>query len=246
MKKIFPILAALLAVCSCDTFKAGVYQDELVMPLQGSANDSLFFKLSIQYASKGMLIPAMEKMNAAIVSQAFDMESQDIGSLEQTAAVYRENLIDEYITENSSMVGELPVLSWEDVLTGEFTGAYKGWRNYQISYYCYRGGAHGYSTYTQIVFDKKTGDTVTEDVLFAPEYFAPVAALMRERVKADLEADNPDILEFLEMESVVPNGNFSVSESGVEWIFQPDDILPHAFGLLSVTVPWEELKPYMR
>lgn len=246
MRKFVPLLLAALTLFSCDRFRTGVYQDEMIMPLEGSTEDSLFFKVSIQYASSGMLVPAMEKMNASIVGVAFDMENTDIGPLEETAVQYRENLIDEYITENSGMIGELPVLSWEDTLTGEFTNKYKGWRNYLVSYYCYRGGAHGYSTYSQIVFDAKTGDTVTESDLFADGYSAPVAELMRERVKADLEADNPEILEFLEMEYIAPNGNFSVSEDGVQWIFQPDDVLPHAFGPLSITVSWDQLKPYLR
>lgn len=247
MKRLLPaILISLALVTACDTFKASVFEDEMVMPLEGSQEDSLFYKVSIQYASKGMLIPAMEKMNAAIVAQAFDMEGVDIGPLEETAAQYRENLIDEYITENSGMVGEIPVLTWEDTLTGEFTAKYKGWRNYLINYYWYRGGAHGASTCCQIVFDAKTGDVVTEADIFTDGYFDKVAALMQAQVKADIEADNPGVLDLLDMEQVVPNTNFSVGPDGVMWLFQPDDLLPHAFGPLCVTVSWDSLKPYLR
>lgn len=248
MKRLIPAIFMALGalVSSCDTFKAGVFEDEMVMPLEGSQEDSLFYKVSIQYASKGMLIPAMEKMNAAIVGQAFDMEGVDIGPLEETASQYRENLIDEYITENSGMVGEIPVLTWEDTLTGEFTSKYKGWRNYLINYYWYRGGAHGASTYCQIVFDAKTGDVITEADIFTDGYFDKVAALMQAQVKADIEADNPDVLELLDLEEVVPNTNFSVGPDGIQWLFQPDDLLPHAFGPLCVTVSWDLLKPYLR
>ena len=81
MKRLIPVIFMALGalVTACDTFRAGVFEDEMVMPLEGSEADSLFYKVSIQYASKGMLIPAMEKMNAAIVAQAFDMEGVDIG-----------------------------------------------------------------------------------------------------------------------------------------------------------------------
>lgn len=237
-------LAAL--VTACDSFKVGVFEDEMIMPLEGSEADSLFYKVSIQYASKGMLIPAMEKMNAAIVAQAFDMEDSDAATLEETAVQYRENLIDEYITENSGMIGKMPVLSWEDNIIGEFTGKYKGWRNYQINYYFYRGGAHGSSTCSQIVFDAKTGEPLTEDDLFTDWYFDKVALLMKESVKAQLEAENPEALEILDMDQIVPNTNFSVGPDGVMWLFQPDDLLPHAFGPLCVTVSWDKLKPYLK
>ncbi|MBQ9410221.1 MAG: DUF3298 domain-containing protein [Bacteroidales bacterium] len=248
MKRFIPaILMALALVSACDTFKAGVYQDNLIMPLQGSQEDSLFYNVSLQYASAGLTIPAMEKMNAAIVDMAFDMENaESSASLEEAAAQYRENLIDEYITENAGMVGRLPVLTWEDSITGEFTGKFRNWRNYQINFYFYRGGAHGSSTCALMVFDAKTGDVLTEDALFTDWYFEKVADLMRESVKADLEAQNPEALEILDMDQIVPNTNFSVGPDGVMWLFQPDDLLPHAFGPLCITVPWDCLKPYLR
>ena len=247
MKRLVPaIFAAILLVSACDTFKVGVFEDEMILPLEGSREDSLFYKVSIQYASGGTLIPAMERINNTIVAQAFDLEDSDAATLEETAVQYRENLIDEYITENSGMIGKMPVLSWEDNIIGEFTGKYKGWRNYQINYYFYRGGAHGSSTCSQIVFDAKTGETLTEDTLFAEGYFENVAALMQAQAKADIEAENPDVLDLLELDLVVPNGNFSVGQSGVMWLFQPDDLLPHAFGPLCVTVSWDKLKPYLR
>lgn len=248
MKRLIPVIFMALAalVTACDSFKVGVFEDEMIMPLEGSEADSLFYKVSIQYASKGMLIPAMEKMNAAIVAQAFDMEDSDAATLEETAVQYRENLIDEYITENSGMIGKMPVLSWEDNIIGEFTGKYKGWRNYQINYYFYRGGAHGSSTCSQIVFDAKTGEPLTEDDLFTDWYFDKVALLMKESVKAQLEAENPEALEILDMDQIVPNTNFSVGPDGVMWLFQPDDLLPHAFGPLCVTVSWDKLKPYLK
>ena len=248
MKRLIPVIFMALGalMTACDSFRAGVFEDEMVMPLEGSEADSLFYKVSLQYASGGTLIPAMERMNTTIVAQAFDMEDSDAATLEETAVQYRENLIDEYITENSGMIGKMPVLSWEDNIIGEFTAKYKGWRNYQINYYWYRGGAHGSSTCSQIVFDAKTGEVITEADIFTDGWFDKVAALMQAQVKADIEADNPEILELLDLEEVVPNTNFSVGPDGVQWVFQPDDLLPHAFGPLFVTVSWDKLKPCLR
>jgi len=244
MKRLIPLFAMLMLACACNSFKTQTYEDEMVMPLEGSAQDSLFYKLSLQYVSGGMSAEATQKVNGAIAIQAFDMEGGS-ESIEENATAYRENLIDEYINENQGLVDELPVLTWEDMITGEFTKPYKKWKNYIITYSCYRGGAHGYSTFNQIVFDGKSGEVLQESQLFKEAYVEPVAELMREKVKADLQANDPDALEFLEMEYIVPNGNFSLSEDGVNWIFQPDDILPHAFGMLSITLDWEKLKPYL-
>ena len=63
MKRLVPaIFAAILLVSACDTFKVGVFEDEMILPLEGSQEDSLFYKVSIQYASGGTLIPASEEL----------------------------------------------------------------------------------------------------------------------------------------------------------------------------------------
>ena len=41
-------------------------------------------------------------------------------------------------------------------------------------------------------------------------------------------------------------GLFSVEQDGVTWYWQPYDIAPYYLGVISVTVPWTELKPYLR
>lgn len=243
MKRVLLILSALGLLAACDSFTTQTYQDDLVMPLAEGRADSLFYTLSLEYATGGMRIPPMEKMNGTLVQQAFDMEGVS-GTLEEVASAYRENLIDEYITENSSQQ-EGGVLTWEDKINGVFTNSYKNWRNYLLSYYSFRGGAHGIQTVSQLVFDKKTGDLVAETDLFAPGYEAPVARLMQASVKASMEAEDPELVPLVEMEFVVPNGNFSVGEGGVQWIFQPYEVGPYALGIVIAVVSWEDLKPYL-
>ena len=157
MKKTALFASALLLAAACNTFKTQIYEDDLVMPLAEGQEDSLFYAVSVEYATGGMLIPAMEAMNQTIVQQAFDLEGQQ-GTLEEVAVAYRENLIDEYITENGNPEEERGVLTWEDKVNGTFTTTYKNWRNYLVTYYSFRGGAHGVQTVSQLVFDKKTGN----------------------------------------------------------------------------------------
>lgn len=245
MKKTALFASALLLAAACNTFKTQTYEDDLVMPLAEGQEDSLFYAVSVEYATGGMLIPAMEAMNQTIVQQAFDLEGQQ-GTLEEVAVAYRENLIDEYITENGNPEEERGVLTWEDKVNGTFTTTYKNWRNYLVTYYSFRGGAHGVQTVSQLVFDKKTGKVLTQEELFADDFAQPVALLMREAIKEDMEAEDPELLQLVEMESVEPNGNFSVGSNGVQWIFQPYEVGPYALGIVTALVSWEELKPYLK
>lgn len=244
MKKTVLFASALLLLAACDHFKTQTFQDDLVMPLAEGQADSLFYTLSLEYVTGGMLIPPMEKINQTIVQQAFDLEGVS-GPLEELASTYRDNLIDEYLTENGNSEEKGGVLTWEDRINGVFSASYKNWRNYLLSYYTFRGGAHGIQTVSQLVFDTKTGDLLSETNLFAPGYEEPVAELMRAAIQREMEADDPELVQLVEMEFVVPNGNFSVGEGGVQWIFQPYEVGPYALGIVIASVSWQELKPYL-
>ena len=243
MKRLLLFVSALLLLASCDMMRTETYQDDLVMPLEEGQADSLFFSASIEYVVTGMKVEVRQNINKTIVAQAFDLEGGE-GSLEETAIRYRENLIDEYMNENAVL--ENGVRSWEDRLGGAFQKKYKNYLNYLVSYYSFRGGAHGIQTLSNIVFDAKTGEQVHETDLFAPGYEAPVAQLLRLAVKTSMEEEDPELMQLVNLEEVVPNGNFSVHEDGMEWLFQPYEVGPYALGIVSATISWDELKPFMK
>ena len=243
MKRAFILLSALLLLASCDMVRTETYQDDLVMPLEDGQQDSLFFSVSIEYVVTGMKVEVRQNINNAIVAQAFDLEGGS-GTLEETAIRYRENLIDEYMNENAVL--ENGVRSWEDRLSGSFQEKYKNYRNYLVSYYSFRGGAHGIQTLSNIVFDAKTGEQVQEADLFAPGYEAPVAQLLRLAVQSAMEEEDPELMQLVQLEEVVPNGNFSVGENGMEWFYQPYEVGPYALGIVSASLSWEDLKPFLK
>ena len=243
MKRILFFVSALLLLASCDMVRTETYQDDLVMPLEEGQADSLFFSVSLEYVVTGMKVEIRQSINKAIVAQAFDLEGGD-GTLEETAIRYRENLIDEYMNENAVL--ENGVRSWEDRLTGAFQQKYKKYMNYLVSYYSFRGGAHGIQTLSQIVFDAKTGEQVHEADLFAPGYEEPVAQLLRLAVKSAMEQEDPELMQLVNLEEVRPNGNFSLHEDGVEWLFQPYEVGPYALGIVSATLSWEDLTPFVK
>lgn len=243
MRKLFAFASALLVLAACDMVRTETYQDDLIMPLEEGQADSLFFSASIEYIVTGMKVEVRQKINSAIVTQAFDLENGE-GSLEEVAIRYRENLIDEYMNENAVL--ENGIRTWEDRISGNFQPRYKDYRNYQISYYSFRGGAHGIQTLSNIVFDNKTGDVVREEDLFTPGYEEPVAQLLRLAVKTSMEEEDPELMQLVQLELVAPNGNFCVREDGVEWLFQPYEVGPYALGIVSATLSWEELKPFLK
>jgi hypothetical protein len=238
MKKIFPLLAAaLLALQACDGLQTAHYEDDLALPREEESADTLLLSIDLEYVTKGPSGEAVEQMNSVILTQAFDLEDGP-GTVEETAVRYRENLIDEYLTESR--------FTWEDRISGLFTEKYKGWRNYLLTYYSFRGGAHGIQTLSQIVFDAKTGAVLGEGDFFSEGYQEPVAQLLRQAVRETMTAEAPELLELVQMDAIGPNGNFSVGKDGMEWVFQPYEAGPYALGIISATLDWESLKPYLK
>ena len=242
MKRYFILTIIALALAGCQNgLRTEAYSDDIALaPYEGSA-DSLLMSISLEYLVSGVPAHVEEAINQAIVTRAFDLEGWE-GNLEESASTYRENLIDEYLTENA---GEQTV-TWEDRMDGTFTGSFKNWINYVLTYFSYRGGAHGIQTVSPIVFDAGSGNIVSEEDLFADGYAQPIAAMLRDAVTASMQVDDEELLELVEMDSIVPNNNVSVGDSGIEWVFQPYEVGPYALGIVTATLSWKQLKPYLK
>lgn len=244
MKKYVIWASVLLLAVGCSSFQTATYEEEMAMPLKENGVDTLFYSISLEYVTGGLPKEACKQINDMLLITAFGLEDAP-GTVEESAIRYRENLIDEYLTENNS--SELPagLLTWGDDIKGNFSADWNKNKCYVITYSSFRGGAHGMYTITYLVFNPKTGALITEQDLFQEGYQEPVSELMRQCLREAL-ADDQDALESIWWDNVVPNGNFSPDEKGIGWIFQPYDIAPYAFGALSADVPWELLKPYLK
>ena len=242
MKKLLAIAAVLLAATGCQ-MKTATYADDQAIPLEEGQTDSLIMSISLEYPVKGASVEVIDKISHSILGTAFDMEEEP-GAVEETARQYEDNLKDEYFNEYED-VKEAGIRSWEDRVNGYFSGRYGQYVSYMVEYYGFRGGAHGIATMTPVVFDRKTGDLVSEETLFIDGYRNPVSALIQNHLLDALEGDEEAFGQIFEPDLVGPNGNFEVTKEGVTWYYQPYDIAPYDLGVISVTVPWKELKPYV-
>ena len=244
MKKYVYWAAALLFAAGCTSFQTATYEEEMAMPLRENSADSLFYTVSLEYVTGGVPKEAREQINSTLLTVVFGLEEAP-GTVEETAIRYRENLIDEYLTENTNAEFPAGSLSWGDEIEGRFADEWNGYKCYAVTYSNFRGGAHGMYTITSLVFNPKTGALLSEADLFKEGYQEPVAQLMRENLRAAL-ADDQDALESIWWESVAPNGNFWPDKSGISWTFQPYDVAPYALGAIAADVTWEQLKPYLK
>ena len=246
MKRTLSFAAAVLLVAGCG-LKTATYSDDQAMPLIEGQADALILSISLEYPVKGAPEEVLDKISRGIVGVAFDLEEAP-RSVEETATWYVDNLKDAYFNENLEYAekGEGGVFSWEDRINGYFSGSYGQFESYMVEYFNFRGGVHGMNTMTPVVFDRKTGDIVPEEAFFADGYQAPVAALIQAHLPEALDNDEEALSDIFEPDLVGPNGLYEVTKEGCTWYWQPYVIAPYYLGVISVFVPWKELKPYIR
>jgi len=244
MKRFLSFAAILILAAGCN-LRTATYSDEQATPLGEGQTDSLLQSVSIEYPVKGAKAEVLAKIEDGILNTVFDMEEIP-GTVEETALRYEDNLKDEYFNEYEGLEGGFGAKTWEDHVNGYFSGRYKQYLSYMVELYSDRGGAHGISTMTPVVFDKKTGEIVPEEAFFADGYREPVAALLQAHLPEALEGDEEALAAVSDPGLVVPNGLYEVTKDGVTWYYQPYVIAPFSVGVISISIPWNELKPYVR
>ena len=244
MKRFLSFAATLVLAAGCN-LRTATYSDEQATPLGEGQTDSLLQSVSIEYPVKGAKAEVLAKIEDGILNTVFDMEEIP-GSVEETALRYEDNLKDEYFNEYEGLEGGFGAKTWEDHVNGYFSGRYKQYLSYMVELYSDRGGAHGISTMTPVVFDKTTGEIVPEEAFFADGYREPVAALLQAHLPEALEGDEEALAAVSDPGLVVPNGLYEVTKDGVTWYYQPYVIAPFSVGVISISIPWNELKPYVR
>jgi hypothetical protein len=119
---------------------------------------------------------------------------------------------------------------------------------YGIERYVYMGGAHGLETRNYYNFDLKTGKLISETDLFVDNYKELLSDLIKKRIVEESKEseDNEPILDLENTDywtdSIKPNGNFYITDEGINYVFNPYEIAPYALGETEVTLPFDRLK----
>lgn len=126
---------------------------------------------------------------------------------------------------------------------------------YGIERYVDMGGAHGLETRNYYNFDLLTGKLITEKNIFRSNYKESLAELIKKRIveesKETHETKNTEAILSLEdtdfwTDSIKPNGNFYLTDEGINYVFNPYEIAPYYMGQTEVTLPYNRLKDLLK
>ena len=247
------LMSAIGAVSCTDEpgFEKYGFSDSIA--LEEGRTDTLTVDIRMEYPAKGMSAQAMESLRDIITAEAFG--NGYCGKAPQEAIdAYASDYISTYRDENlelaESLAGENSMaLSWGKYITGAFTGEMNmadGDRlmNYTITDYSYTGGAHGMNTETCLVFSQETGEPLSLEDIFREDCITALPELLMKHVSEAFE--NPSDADYLLVREIPVTENFSISDSGITFIYNPYEIAAYAAGTIRITIPWEELQDICR
>ena len=246
-KPYFILSALLLLAAGCSrelTYKTFELEDSVEL---AGVDAGCEVSCAFDYVTGGVGEDVKEKINASIVAGHILFEEAD-GLSDVPAACRR--WVEEQLGGFSVEEGYDGENAWrfhfEFQREGRFTTACKArhLQTYAVAYNDYTGGAHGMNALVCNVFDLTTGETVSEADLFAEGWQDGVSALLKTALDAFLAAQEEG--EDLVFGAPAPNGNFSVSEEGVTWTYNPYEIAPYSMGAIELTVSWSDLKTYLK
>lgn len=246
-KRIFLLSALLVLAAACSrelTYKTVDLEDSIELD---GIDAGCEVSCSFDYVTGGVSGEVMDRINAAIIANHILFDVAD-GRTDVPAACRQwvAEQLGEFSVDDSYDEENAMLFHFEFQREGRFTTACKArhLQTYAVAYNDYTGGAHGMNALICNVFDLTTGETVSEADLFAEGYQEGVSALLKTALDAFLEAQEEG--EDLVFGAPAPNGNFSVSEEGVTWTYNPYEIAPYALGAIELTVSWSDLKPYLK
>ena len=126
---------------------------------------------------------------------------------------------------------------------------------YGIERYVDMGGAHGLETRNYYNFDLKTGKLIAEKDLFKPNYVSELSELIKKRIVEESKEikDSKDTEPIISLEdtdfwtdSIKPNGNFYITDEGINYVFNPYEIAPYYMGQTEVMLPYNRLADILK
>ncbi len=142
------------------------------------------------------------------------------------------------------------VQEWLHSLQTDLVADTEGYASFSSTLTTYSGGAHGMSSVSYRSFDKATGRAILESDLFVDSYQDQLGDIILQALVKHFEVADTDALEsegiLFSAENLELNGNCALSEEGLIYCFNPYEIAPYSVGIITVTLPWESLRPIIR
>ena len=208
--------------------------------------DALCFemKLKVEFPTKGSDATALKNVQRTLTTDLFTEKYIDVSS-ESLLPTYSASCYEDYNLVETDIKGSPVLYQYQEFLTAVPLYESDDLLSYEATRYVFTGGSHGLETTMCWVFDVTTGHQLTEDDIFIDNYSDELIALLTRLLEADAAKRNLTLKDFW-LQQLTPNGNFSVTEDGIFYHFNPYDIAPYSVGSTRLFIAKNELLPLLK
>ncbi|MDP4237905.1 MAG: RsiV family protein [Bacteroidota bacterium] len=222
---------------------------------KGALSVDIEAEIPVAFTDKEVLKSIRSTIIANLFGDEYISHSND-----SLVLLFTKDLVADYKENNSPLLSEVDSTNRysfnnEHVVSGFSLLSDKKIYVYGIERYVYMGGAHGLETRNYYNFDLKTGKTISEKDLFKPNYETELSELIKKRIVEESKEmkETKDTEPILSLEdtdfwedSIKPNGNFYITDEGINYVFNPYEIAPYYMGQTEVTLPFNRLKNVLK
>jgi hypothetical protein len=246
MKKYLYILAAIVILTGCKketdlSFTTTTYQKKTSLPCKENC------------AAVSIAIPIADSppvIADSINKKVFNTIRQIIffGEKPYTATNY-EDLMTSFIKSYEELKNDFPedVIGWEGKVKGSINYVSGKIINIKLNHYTYTGGAHGYEGNTSLIFDHKTGKSLSYKSIFSNEEGFRQYAENKFREKFKIPADkniNSTGLMFENEKFTLPQ-NIFFKDDGLLLYYNSYEIASYAEGQKELFLSYSEIAPFV-
>lgn len=150
-----------------------------------------------------------------------------------------------YITEMESLRPEVETATYLKYVMVSMECDDDKFISYSVYNETFSGGAHGFYTQQGYTFDKRTGELVTCDFIETPE--DPAFQQLLRQGLTDYFGPYPTDDWMWPYDELLPMPQCQpfLDKEGVTFIYQPYEIAPYATGMPFVTIPYDEVSPFL-
>ncbi|MEG1615447.1 MAG: DUF3298 domain-containing protein [Bacteroidales bacterium] len=258
------LLLCILGACSTKTtikendLSFSDYQIDTVSHLfNDTTKPACHFELNMNYPSVAQNEEQLTKIQKLFVTDYFGEKYESKSPVEAANAYMKEylenyrQLEEDYATFSKDEEGVISTawMNYQESSNSKILYNRDHFLSYAITLYTYTGGAHGMQSQMNHVIDLNNVYPLSLSDIFNENNLNNIATLIIKQIAKDRGYENPAQLNedgFFSIEEVQPTDNFLIDESGMTWVYNPYEIAVYAAGPITVSVEWEELKPYIR
>ena len=208
----------------------------------GNKPDSSCTVVKIKYP----VFAGQKKLNDSVVRKLTSLFAMD-GKPDSSIALMTKNFLKSYTDfrktdPRSAMYFDLGMYATVLVQDSSLTSL-------GVGGYTFQGGAHGASATFFINWDTKANKSISLDDLFKPGYHDHLKAIAEKIFRRDEKLSDTASLArdyFFKDNKFALNDNFSVTPTGIKFVYNQYEIKPYAAGTTTLVIPYSPIKSLLR